>query len=1100
MAFLEEPSLEYLPPLPQNPAPTSTTTERTAGNVYFPSVNLSPGRTPSGNLSLFDTIALQPNVVEQTSESTAGVLSLFEDNVIPPAGVVERFVVHNGKSQQVQQKYYTIPAKQGNNRQPLVDRQDGSLFDLESGYVDNPAGPAPVFVRPTSTTRPASPSLFDATNQDDVFVVPLSPTSGANYEPSPPAAPNFIESIPANPPAAPLSFAQTDGDNNQLSLTWAQLHASLTPSTDAGSIISSITNSGSHFGGSRPTNVVGPPAPPIGPSPPAPPPIGPPAPPSLIRPPAPPLGPQPPAPPFNLPGSSLFSSLRPSGYSNNNQFIQQPSQQQLDPQQQQQTPGGPTIIIYSGSNNGQSSDAQFTNGRPTYSSPSTSAFNPSSPSYGSFFTPTAPNAPFNPPSSPSYTNFPSANPAAFNPPSSPSYTNFPSANPTVFNPPSSPSYTNFPSANPTVFNPPSSPSYTNFPSANPAVFNPPSSPSFNNYAPANQPVLSPPSNFNNDYAQSNQQFSNPAQPLSTAPQPPSPPPNTYYGTPNSPPASPAFNSYGEPIGVSSPPFAPPSSPQNNYGSQQQQQPQQQQQQQQQFQLPSYVLSPAIPPASPSSSYTPSQPLSPPASNPSYQLPVLSPPPVTYVQQQQQPIVVQQQQQPIVVQQQQQPIVVQQPPRQQILVQQAQQPIVVQAQQQPIVVQQQRPVLVQQQQPVLLQQQPVIIQQQRPQVLVQQTRPVVVQQSQPLVVQQQRPVLVQQQQQQFVDTAYRQASYQPSYEPSYQPSYEPSYQPSYEPSYQTVYQEVAQPVLQPVLQPVIQPVVVQQPVRQVFDPVFRPAAPQVFRVPFKAQKGNKAKAKGKEGKGKEKFKSKGKGPSNSYGAPPASYGAPPSYDYTPASPPAQPQQDPPAFDGAVEVLQPQLDIQYQYRYSGPPIMSRGEKASKKLKKLFYKGAILLGGLGAITAAPIVPGVVGGARKKRQSGGELAAINSPGLSTELIKDSYLPSRNNNSTVAIGNDTTSLFDALPFQGAPIPKRLRKELARYLPPAETINDAECLQKSFCENLIELEDSPFQDSFLFFYSAWVYYTHFLGICRFRHAQKLASGYRRFTSFDKKRR
>jgi hypothetical protein len=502
-------------------------------------------------------------------------------------------------------------------------------------------------------------------------------------------------------------------------------------------------------------------------------------------------------------------------------------------------------------------------------------------------------------------------------------------------------------------------------------------------------------------------------------------------------------------------------------------------------LPSYVLSPASPPAPPAppvgppSSYSSSF-SSPPAqtfqdaipvSSPSYQLAVQSPPSVTYVQQQQQPVFVQQQQQqPVFVQQQQQqPIIVQQPQQQQIVVQQ----------QRPVVVQQQQPVLVQQQQqPVLVQQQPIVVQQQRP-VLVQQQQPVLVQQ-QPVIVRQQRPVIVQQQAPVYVQQQQQQQQY--TYDSYQQPAVQ--FQQSYEPAYQTVVQQAAQPVLQPVVQTVL------QPVRAVFDPVYRPANPtQVLRVPgFKAQKGNKSKAKGKEGKGKDKFKSKGKGPSNnsfsapsnSYAAPSNSYGAPPSNNYyqPPANdPPANdpPAQDDPVFDTVVEVLQPQLDIQYQYKYSGPPIMGRGEKASKKLKKLFYKGAILLGGLGAITAAPIVPGVIGRRKRDTRQPNDAAVANLALIpSTDLMQDSYIPNPKlesasmavENKSLQMGNSSTSLFDSLPFQGAPIPKKLRKELARYLPTAEAMNDAECLQKSFCENLIELNDSPFQDSFLFFYAA----------------------------------
>ena len=115
-------------------------------------------------------------------------------------------------------------------------------------------------------------------------------------------------------------------------------------------------------------------------------------------------------------------------------------------------------------------------------------------------------------------------------------------------------------------------------------------------------------------------------------------------------------------------------------------------------------------------------------------------------------------------------------------------------------------------------------------------------------------------------------------------------------------------------------------------------------------------------------------------------------------------------------------------------------------MFLKGAVILGAMGgALTAAPIVPAVIG-RRKKRDS----AAFPSP----RMLNISYYPAKD------------SLFDSLPYQGAPIPKQLRKELERYMPPPEALGDGECIQKSFCENLIQLDHSPFQESFLFFYSA----------------------------------
>ena len=993
---VETPSLDYLPPLPPaSQSPPTTPIPEKKGTFFFPPPAGNQDIKSLSNVSLFDEAVpwQQPPPADiPVAINVNSGPSLFDDNIIPPAGVVERIVVNNAKNK-VEQKYYTVASKVVSNNplRPVFDRQDDSLFDLESGYADNPVQNPPSYDQTAKQPKTQSVSLFDTSNGDE-YKVPLATSSSNNRQPLPPSI--FIDSdAPAGPPAPPVFIQSNSGEFNTVSLTWAQLHAMLTPSTDAVGIISSITNSGA----SRPNPPVGPPVGPPSPiGPPAPP--GPPSPPTIsIRPPSPPTGPRPPTFPFTgtsgLGGGlgaigstigtigqigstlgSIFSAPPGTDSSNyysapavsnsegllqqqqqqNQQYQYQPQQQQQQqyqyqqPQQQQQqqiqnTPSGPTIIIYSGQ---QQNDPAGYDGRQPLSA------NPTS-NYDSFNTPS-----FSPPSN-SPSSYQSFNQPSFSPPANPS-SNF------QFNQPS--------------FNPPSNPpsSYQSF---NPPSFSPPSNPPSSYQSPS----FSPPQQFNPP-ATPSLFVSNPL----AAPQPPAPPQNAY-GSPSAP-ASPAFNSYGELIASSSP-----------------NRPAQQQQQQQ---LPSYVLPPASPqaPASASANYGPGSFSSPPAqtfqdavpaSNPqTYQLAVLSPPPVSYVAVQQQ-----QQQQPIVVQQQQQPIFVQQ---------QQQRPILVQ-QQQPVVLQQQ------QQQPVFVQQQPVVVQQ----------RPIVVQQQRPVLVQQ-RPLFVQQQVQQ--------------------------YDSSYSPSYDAVYTQAAQPVLQPAVQTVVQ----QVPVRQVFDPVFRPAGPASFRVPFKSQKGNKAK--GKEGKGKDKFKGKGKGQSNTYGAPPQnSYGAPPSY-----SPPAtQPQQDTPQeqpqFDGAVEVLQPQLDIQYQYRYSGPPIMSRGEKASKKLKKLFYKGAILLSGLGAITAAPIVPGVIGGKRKKRENQQPEHLALAP--STDLLQDSY-PAHQKAATNASLRFEDSLFDVLPFQGAPIPKKLRKELARYLPPAEAMNDAECLQKSFCENLIELDDSPFQDSFLFFYSA----------------------------------
>ena len=133
--------------------------------------------------------------------------------------------------------------------------------------------------------------------------------------------------------------------------------------------------------------------------------------------------------------------------------------------------------------------------------------------------------------------------------------------------------------------------------------------------------------------------------------------------------------------------------------------------------------------------------------------------------------------------------------------------------------------------------------------------------------------------------------------------------------------------------------------------------------------------------------------------------------------------------------------------GPPILDKKGRSGKGIKGLFLKGAVILGAMGGtLTAAPIVPSIIG--RKKRD--------NSAFPSARMLNVSY------------HQLDDSLFDSLPYQGAPVPKSLWKELERYMPPPDAMGDAECIQKSFCENLVQLNHSPFQESLLFFYSAWV--------------------------------
>ena len=275
----EQLSLDYLPPQ----SPSVPTTEKKS-TIFFP----PPARNPeldTANISLFDVT--ERSAFEQKKEKSFSVLSngpssLFDDNVIPPAGVIQRIVVNNSKTkQEAQQKFYTIQSKISNEPRPpsppIYDRLDDSLFDLESGYQDNlavqsPALPSTSYGWPATTKRPQSPSLFDAVSNSDDSKYPVV-ASAANFEPSPPSIPLQLNppaappayigspSPPAPPFAPPLSsppgdpgpvasptlYAQSEGDYNQVHLTWAQLHASLTPSTDTAGIISSITNSGNNY-------------------------------------------------------------------------------------------------------------------------------------------------------------------------------------------------------------------------------------------------------------------------------------------------------------------------------------------------------------------------------------------------------------------------------------------------------------------------------------------------------------------------------------------------------------------------------------------------------------------------------------------------------------------------------------------------------------------------------------------------------------------------------------------------------------------------------------------------------------------------------------
>ncbi len=212
--------------------------------------------SPSSSLSLFDVVSNNKAV----NSSPAASLSLFDDNIIPPAGVVPRVVVNNA----IPSAPVVVSTIVTNNNE--FERQDGvSLFDLESGHSDSqnspPFAPPVTSVFVSSNRRPTTPipvlSLFNTNSQETRPSPPRLPNSPDDFGFAPPAPPEPTAPAPPDqfapapppdqfaPPAVPISaIVSSDGQFNQVNLNWAQLQAMLTPSTDIGSIISSITSSG----------------------------------------------------------------------------------------------------------------------------------------------------------------------------------------------------------------------------------------------------------------------------------------------------------------------------------------------------------------------------------------------------------------------------------------------------------------------------------------------------------------------------------------------------------------------------------------------------------------------------------------------------------------------------------------------------------------------------------------------------------------------------------------------------------------------------------------------------------------------------------------
>jgi hypothetical protein len=65
----------------------------------------------------------------------------------------------------------------------------------------------------------------------------------------------------------------------------------------------------------------------------------------------------------------------------------------------------------------------------------------------------------------------------------------------------------------------------------------------------------------------------------------------------------------------------------------------------------------------------------------------------------------------------------------------------------------------------------------------------------------------------------------------------------------------------------------------------------------------------------------------------------------------------------------------------------------------------------------------------------------------------------------DPTSMFDAMAFKGAFVPENIRADLEKYVSPEEIVKNSECLQKRFCETVVEVQTLPKAEAFLFLYS-----------------------------------
>jgi len=163
----------------------------------------------------------------------------------------------------------------------------------------------------------------------------------------------------------------------------------------------------------------------------------------------------------------------------------------------------------------------------------------------------------------------------------------------------------------------------------------------------------------------------------------------------------------------------------------------------------------------------------------------------------------------------------------------------------------------------------------------------------------------------------------------------------------------------------------------------------------------------------------------------------------------------------------------------------DRTRQTYRNLFYKGALLLGGLSLIpTVATVAPFTAGarasllpfsGRRKRSVDQNTIGELN---IRTCLeLPPLVIPMPQNGSrslsilTVRRRNckdpakrvsfrgtfkdklpKQNSLLDSLPFKGAIIPPDVQAELERFFPLEEILQNTQCIQRYFCENLLEIQ------------------------------------------------